>query len=153
MKKIYRLDSDFTQEELDEINSNMPYETKQLMESFAVSIEMLETYLQEDGTYHESEGKDVMIVILDEWEREKMFRLMDLVFDRSRYTIVDISEDVLFGKHSEKDYIGVEDTMTPIFDMYLDMYLDHDTILDKINMYGISSLTERDKKVLESENI
>jgi hypothetical protein len=37
--------------------------------------------------------------------------------------------------------------------IYLDMYLDHDTVLDKINMYGMPSLSERDKKVLESENI
>ena len=153
MKKIYRLDSDFTQEELDEINSNMPYETRELMESFAGSIEMLETYLQEDGTYHPSEGKDVMIVILDEWERERMFRLMDLIFDRSRYKIVDISVDVLFGRHSEKTYVGTEDEMKQIFDMYLDMYLDQDTVLDKINMYGISSLTERDRRVLESTDI
>ena len=43
--------------------------------------------------------------------------------------------------------------MKEIFDSYIDMYLDHDTVLDKINMYGMAALSERDKKVLESENI
>lgn len=153
MRKIYRLDSDLTQEELDEINSNMPYEARELMEIFAGSIEMVETYLKEDGTYHPSEGKDVMIVILDEWEKEKMSELMDMVFDPSKYEMSDISEDVLFGRHSEKTYVGTEDKMKPIFDSYLDDYLDQNTVLDKINMYGISSLSERDRRVLESADI
>jgi hypothetical protein len=149
MKKIYRLDSDFTQEEIDEISSSLPTEGRELLECFA-GIEMAETYLKEDGTYHPSEGKDVMIVILAEWEKEKMSELMDMVFDPSKYEMSDISEDVLFGRHSEKTYVGTEDEMKSIFDSYLDDYLDQDTVLDKINMYGISSLTERDKKVLES---
>jgi hypothetical protein len=153
MRKIYRMDSDFTSLELDDINDNMPYETRELMESFAHSIEMVESYLKEDGTYNLIDGTDVMLCILDEWEKGKMFKLMNLVFDTNRYTIVDISEDVLFGKHSENDYIGAEDTMKPIFDMYLDMYLDQDTVLDKINKYGMASLNERDKKVLESVDI
>jgi hypothetical protein len=153
MKKIYRLDSDFTDLELDAIYDGMPKDTKELMESFAHSIEMAESYLREDGTYHSVDGTDVLVCILDEWEKEKMFRLMDLVFDSGRYTIKDISEDVLFGKHSEKDYKGMEEHMKGVFDKYLDMYLDHDTVLDKINMYGMPSLSERDKKVLESDNI
>ena len=94
-----------------------------------------------------------MIVILDDWEKKRMLELTDLVYDSKRYDIKDISEEVLFGNHSEKNYPGVEEKMKEIFDSYIDMYLDHDTVLDKINMYGMASLSERDKKVLESENI
>ena len=153
MRKIYRMDSDFTNPELDDINDNMSYETRELMLSFAHSIELVETYQREDGTYHSDDGTDVLICILDEWEKERMFKLMDIIFDPSRYTIKDISEDVLFGRHSEKDYKGVEEHMKGIFEKYLNMYLDQDTVLDKINKYGMASLTEIDKKVLESDNI
>jgi hypothetical protein len=150
MKRIYRLVSDYTKPELDEINDCMPKEVRDLMERFADSIEMVESYLSEDGTYNSEDGKDVMLCILDEFEKKKMLELMDLVFDGRRYTIVDISEDVLFGNHSEKDYKGAEEHMECIFNAYLDMCLDQDTVLDKINKYGIASLNERDKKVLES---
>lgn len=94
-----------------------------------------------------------MVVVLDDWEKKKLIEFTDFMYDKKRYTIKDISEDVLFGKHSEKNYPGVEEKMKEIFDSYIDIYLDHDTVLDKINMYGMASLNERDKKVLESTNI
>jgi len=112
-----------------------------------------EISVKEDGTYGVNEGREIMIVALDEWEMEKMIELTNLVYDSNRYTVKDISEEVLFGKHTEKDYPGVEEKVKELFDAYLDIYLDHDTVLDKINMYGMASLSERDKKVLESENI
>ena len=65
---------------------------------------------------------------------------------------VNTTDAVLLGEHSEKTYKGIEEHMKPIFDMYLDLYLDQDAVLDKINKYGMASLTDRDKRVLE-ENI
>ena len=121
---------------------------------FGESLDFLvEVCLKEDGTFSYTEGKEIMVVILDDWEKKKILEFTDLVYDNKRYSMKDISEDVLFGKHSEKNYPGVEEKMKEIFDTYIDMYLDHDTVLDKINMYGMTSLNERDKKVLESENI
>ena len=57
------------------------------------------------------------------------------------------------SKLTEEHLKQIEEKMKEIFDSYIDMYLDHDTVLDKINMYGMTSLSERDKKVLESTNI
>ena len=154
MRKIYRLDSIYTTDEINEIISNIPKDTKEILVKFADSLDLIaEICLKEDGTYCKTDGKEIMIVVLYEWEKERMIELTDLVYDRTKYTIKDISEEVLFAKHSEKDYPGVEERVKEIFDTYLDMYLDHDTVLDKINMYGMPSLSERDKKVLESENI
>jgi len=154
MRKVYRLDSDYTTDEINEIISNIPKDTKEILVKFADALDLIaEICIKEDGTYGVNEGKEIMIVVLYEWEKERMIELTNLVYDNSRYTIKDISEEVLFGKHSEKDYPGVEEKVKEIFDTYLDMYLDHDLVLDKINMYGMPSLSERDKKVLESENI
>jgi hypothetical protein len=154
MRKIYRLDSDYTTDEINEIISNIPKDTKDILVKFADSLDLIaEICLKEDGTYCKTDGKEIMIVVLYEWEKERMIELTDLVYDRTKYNIKDISEEVLFGKHTEKDYPGVEEKVKEVFDTYLDMYLDHDVVLDKINMYGMPSLSERDKKVLESENI
>lgn len=154
MRKIYRLDSDYETDEINKIIEKIPDSTKEILVDFAESLDfMVEVCLKEDGTFGKTDGKEVMIVILDDWEKKKMLELTDLVYDNKRYVIKDISEDVLFGKHSENNYPGVEEKMKEIFDSYIDMYLDHDTVLDKINMYGIESLTEIDKKVLESSNI
>ena len=154
MRKIYRLDSDYETDEINEIIENIPDPTKQILVDFAESLDFLvEVCRKEDGTFSRTEGKEIMIVILDDWEKKRMLELTDLVYDSKRYDIKDISEEVLFGNHSEKNYPGVEEKMKEIFDSYIDMYLDHDTVLDKINMDGMASLSERDKKVLESENI
>ena len=154
MRRIYRLDSDYETDEINEIIENIPNPTKQILVDFAESLDFLvEVCLKEDGTYSRTEGKEIMVVVLDEWEKKKILEFTDLIYDNKRYSMKDISEEVLFGKHSEKNYPGVEEKMKEIFDSYIDMYLDHDTVLDKINMYGIASLSERDKKVLESENI
>lgn len=154
MKKIYRLDSDYETDEINEIIENIPSPTKEILVDFAESLDFLfEVCRKEDGTFSRTEGKEIMVVILDDWEKKRMLELTDLIYDKKRYAIKDISEDVLFGKHSEKNYPGVEEKMKEIFDAYIEMYLDHDTVLDKINMYGMASLSERDKKVLESENI
>lgn len=154
MRKIYRLDSDYETDEINEIIENIPEPTKQILVDFAESLDFLvEVCRKEDGTFSRTEGKEIMVVILDDWEKKKMLELTDLVYDKNKYVIKDISEEVLFGNHSEKNYPGVEEKMKEIFESYIDMYLDHDTVLDKINMYGMASLSERDKKVLESENI
>ena len=154
MRKIYRLDSDYETDEINEIIENIPEPTKQILVDFAESLDFLvEVCRKEDGTFSRTEGKEIMVVILDDWEKKRILELTDLVYDSKRYDIKDISEEVLFGNHSEKNYPGVEEKMKEIFDSYIDMYLDHDTVLDKINMYGMASLSERDKKVLESENI
>lgn len=154
MRKVYRLDSDYLTEEINEIISKIPKDIKEVLTDFADALDLVaEICIKEDGTYGVNEGKEIMIAVLYDWEMEKMIELTNLVYDSSRYTIKDISEEVLFGTHTEKDYPGVEERVKELFDTYLDIYLDHDTVLDKINMYGMTSLNERDKKVLESENI
>jgi hypothetical protein len=154
MRKIYRLDSDYLTEEVNEIISKIPKVTKETITKFVDYLDLIEEIcIKEDGTYGKDEGKEIMIVVLYEWEKEKMIELTNLVYDSTRYTVKDISEEVLFGVHTEKDYPGVEEKVKKIFDAYLDMYLDTDVVLDKINKYGINSLTKRDKKALESHNI
>jgi len=154
MKKIYRLDSDYINSEIDPIIDNLQKEIYHIVEDFMETLELIEFYQLPDGSYSKhDEGLNLAICILDDYEKEKFLIFINSIYDKNRYTIKDISESVLYGIHTEKDYLGVEEYVKKIFDNYLDIYLDQDTVLDKINIYGISSLNERDKKVLESIDI
>lgn len=47
MKKIYRLDSDFTNLELDDINDNMSYETRELLQRkgvYGATLKIMEVF-------------------------------------------------------------------------------------------------------------
>lgn len=153
MRKIYRLDSSYTNREIDEIVESLPKEVRTIMEESIESIDIEEFYLQEDGCFSRfGDGQATVVCILSDSEKERLLDMTNRIYEKSRYTIEDISEKVLFGRHSEKDYRGVEEHVKVLFDRYIDDYLDHDAVLDKINMYGMASLSERDKRVLE-ENI
>ena len=56
MRKIYRLDSDYETDEINEIIENIPNPTKQILVDFAESLDFLvEVCLKEDGTYSRTE--------------------------------------------------------------------------------------------------
>lgn len=152
MRRIYKVESDYTKQEVGEIIEGMTEYDRKPLWDFAEKMEFVDAYRKEDGCFDIEEGNEITIIIADEWERKKMVELMHGFLDLSRYSIEDITDAVLLGEHSEKTYKGIEEHMKPIFDMYLDLYLDQDAVLDKINKYGMASLTERDKRVLE-ENI
>lgn len=58
--------------------------------------------------------------------------------------VEDITEDVIFGRHSEHNRVIEE---------YLDENLTIDSVIEKVNRYGMPSLTKRDLKKLEEDNI
>jgi hypothetical protein len=73
MRKIYRLDSDYLTEEVNEIISKIPKVTKETITKFVDYLDLIEEIcIKEDGTYGKDEGKEIMIVVLYEWEKEKM---------------------------------------------------------------------------------
>jgi len=154
MRKIYRIESDYTNVEHAEIAKSTPLDILNLILRLADRIEYAEAYRKEDGSFDLHEGTtDVTIAILDDWEKKEMIDVYGLALDERRLHMEDITEEVLFGLHSENDYKGTEEHMKGIFDLYLDLYLDQDAVLDKICKYGMASLSERDKMVLESTNI
>jgi hypothetical protein len=125
MKRIYKLSSSYEQNEIESMLEKAPVEI-----------------LQEIG----NSGKDPLdgVYIADELGMHRISELIGSVLDESRYSIEDITESVVFGKHSEES-----ETHKAIFEEYLDKHLTIDAVLDKINKYGMASLTKRDFKALE----
>jgi hypothetical protein len=149
MRRIYKFESDYTNSEIKSIVEKLPNHITNMLFDFSKKIDYVEVCKKEDGTFDLYDGTDVCIVIVDEWEKKKMIDIIITIFNIHRYKIMDITDDVLFGKHSEKYYNGVEEYVKVIFEKYLNTYLDVDTVLDKINKYGINSLTKRDLHVLD----
>ena len=131
------------------------------MLEFIESSEKLDLYKKADGTFilteiydydeeiNEDIDSDVILTIADEYKVNNLNRVFEK-FDKDRFYLEDITDDVLSGDHTEKDYKNVEDYVIELFDIYLEEFLTKDMVLDKINKFGIESLKEIDIKVLES---
>jgi hypothetical protein len=63
-------------------------------------------------------------------------------------TVEDITDEVLYGQHDMEIYGFLKENVIITFDDYIDNYITKDIILDKINLYGVESLTENDKRIL-----
>ncbi len=67
------------------------------------------------------------------------------------FKIEDISEEVLYSKHDTSVYGDKKDIVQRFLDDYIIDNIKKDHILDKINLYGLESLTENDKRILRDE--
>ena len=74
----------------------------------------------------------------------------DGIFERMGFSenkkgyVEDITEDVIFGRYRVNNRVIEE---------YLDENLTIDSVIEKVNKYGMPSLTKRDLKKLEEDNI
>ena len=74
----------------------------------------------------------------------------DGIFERMGFSenkkgyVEDITEDVIFGRYRVNNRVIEE---------YLDENLTIDSVIEKVNRYGMPSLTKRDLKKLEEDNI
>ena len=66
-------------------------------------------------------------------------------------TVEDITDEVLYGKHDLEVYGFLKENVMITFDDYIENNITKDIILDKINLYGIDSLSENDKRILNDE--
>ena len=66
-------------------------------------------------------------------------------------TIEDITDEVLYGKHNMEIYGFLKESVIITFDNYIENNITKDIILDKINLYGIDSLSDNDKRVLNDK--
>ena len=70
--------------------------------------------------------------------------------DCEGYTYVyDITDEVLYGQHEYEIYGFFKEHIQMFFEEYIVKHITKDHILDKINLYGIESLTDNDKRILD----
>ena len=76
-------------------------------------------------------------------DADGIFERMGFSENKKRY-VEDITEDVIFGRYH---------VYNRVIEEYLDENLTIDSVIEKVNRYGMPSLTKRDLKKLEEDNI
>ena len=76
-------------------------------------------------------------------DADGIFKRMGFSENKKRY-VEDITEDVIFGRYH---------VYNRVIEEYLDENLTIDSVIEKVNRYGMPSLTKRDLKKLEEDNI
>ena len=129
---VYKIDTKLTKEQAEDIYDNLTHQEIQDLESYKLVAYDVE-----------NNGMMTSYVVVNRYVLTRIIiflRQKDIDFDYE-----DISNDVLTGVTKFKD--------TPIEKEIIQFIVDNitvDNVLDKINQFGIDSLTETDKKCLES---
>jgi hypothetical protein len=129
---VYKIDTKLTKEQAEDIYDNLTHQEIQDLESYKLVAYDVE-----------NNGMMTSYVVVNRYVLTRIIlflRQRDIDFDYE-----DISNSVLTGVIKFKD--------TPIEKEIIQFIVDNitvDNVLDKINQFGIDSLTETDKKCLES---
>ena len=128
---VYKIDTKLTKEQAEDIYDNLTHQEIQDLESYKLVAYDVE-----------NNGMMTSYVVVNRYVLTRIIlflRQRDIDFDYE-----DISNSVLTGVIKFKD--------TPIEKEIIQFIVDNitvDNVLDKINQFGIDSLTETDKKCLE----
>jgi hypothetical protein len=139
LMKFIKLTTNYTEQELDKINSNLEescikeldelYSTFQYVRFFSMKKTVCVYAILDDKTIETLVSKYIKLGISFKYE--------------------DVSRYVLFGNVPEVDEELSQNELNDMIHYFVGENLDIDIVLDKINELGISQLTEVDKKILE----
>lgn len=128
--KIYKILTDLTEEKDEYLKSNLTREEEKI----------IFRYFEDGNISYDLVGEDGIITSYLMCSEEVLDYTVSLFYKYEvKFVISDITNDFLIGK------VNINDKD---FQNYLLENLDIDTILDKINEFGIGSLTEVDKSIL-----
>jgi hypothetical protein len=128
--KIYKILTDLTEEKDEYLKSNLTREEEKI----------IFRYFEDGNISYDLVGEDGIITSYLMCSEEVLDYTISLFYKYEvKFVISDITNDFLIGK------VNINDKD---FQNYLLENLDIDTILDKINEFGIESLTEVDKSIL-----
>ena len=129
--KIYKISTDLTNERDEYLKSNLTREEEK----------KIFRYFENGNISYDLVGKDNFITSYFLCSKEVLDYITSLFYKYEvKFEISDITNDFLIGK------VNIDDKD---FQNYLLENLDIDTILDKINEFGIESLNEVDKSILK----
>lgn len=95
-----------------------------------------------------TDGLEAMYAVVDDFTINKLFKeYLNCEID---FSYEDITKSVLFGNPLEIPTEEKRECLNYLIHEFVDTHLDTDTVLDKISECGIFSLTEKDKKILET---
>jgi len=131
--KIYKICTDMTQERDEELKSLLTREEEK----------QIFRYFEDGNITYDIVGDDGLVKVYFLCAEEVLEYVVALFYKYEvKFSIEDITNDFLIGR------VSIDDND---FQKYLLENLDIDTILDKINEFGIESLTKTDIEILESK--
>jgi hypothetical protein len=98
--------------------------------------------------FNNESGKTAMYAAIEEGQIKQLFS--EFVKQEIQFSYEDITKQVLFGTIPTLENEELNNNLQSIASMFIDDNLDTNVVLDKISELGMASISERDKKVLES---
>ena len=149
MKRVYEYFTTFTNEQ--------SWENKHRISDFdldfILSLECIEMYFDGEKYTSEADNNSSLSIITCTEDEINQLKAIDfkLHHDIEGYTTVtDITDDVLMGVYDCDKYDFAKELVIDFLYEWRKIYLEQDDILDKINKYGIDSLTQQEKDYLET---
>lgn len=93
-------------------------------------------------------GFTAMYATISDNQIEKLF--LEYVKHEINFSYEDITKNVLFGEFPKLEDEEKNNNLQAITKLFVEDYLDVNTVLEKISKMGIKSINEIDKRVLES---
>ena len=149
--RIYRFTSSFSEEATAKGLERLPKATKDMLIELSTKYESYD-FRYDGNTCHWKDGDlSLSIVFCPEKYADEVRKWDDIVHEGMEgFTkIEDITDEVLFGQHGMEAYGFFKEELTFSFDDYIVESITKDIVLDKISLYGIESLTENDKRILD----
>jgi hypothetical protein len=141
--KFIKVITEHTQEEMDGLVSEFDEITFDRLLNLYNSFNYVEFYTEE--------GKTAMYASLYEHQIEQLFS--EFIKHEVKFSYEDTTKQILFGNLPILEDEKLNKNLQGILNLFIDENLDTDVVLDKISEMGISSISERDKKILNSQSI
>jgi hypothetical protein len=157
MKRAYRIISNHPEDMTIKGIENLTDEEREAYLGFGDDEDI--TIFRFDGERcHWSEGEAVLAIAFADEEKIALMKRLDEKIhpgeSLATYTkFEDITSEVLHSAHDTSIYGFMEEHVQRDFHLYRERYLEKDDILDKINIYGIDSLTENDRLFMQDRDM
>jgi len=151
MKKVIKITTQHTIEDLADIFDELCDIEQTILVDLEQSLEDSVDFCYNGKTYDYDIGNSLSISVFSEEELKNTLGYYDLC--NLSYTYEDITEEVLFDQHDAKQYGDLYYDVRNLFDRFIHKNLTQDMVLDKILLYGIDSLSVKDKSILDGKEI
>ena len=151
--RIFRIITSYTEDQTNKGLEKLSKETIKMLEDYVDRYEYYDLRYN-DEVCHWSKGDLGLTIEICPVEHIEFIKKWDDIIHEGidgYTTIEDITDEVLYGQHNMEIYGFFKNEMIMIFDEYIIDNITKDIVLDKINLYGVESLTENDKRILNDE--
>lgn len=141
--KFIKIVTSHTQEEVDKLVSEFDEITFDRIFNLYNSFSYVE--------FNNESGKTAMYASIEEFQIKQL--ISEFIQNEIQFSYEDITKQVLFGTIPTLEKEELNNNLQAIANLFIDENIDADVVLDKINEMGIESISERDKKILNSQSI